>query len=329
MNVTALSDKNTSFRPIISSRVNVKAVSQTNTNAEPKSTFRRRASRRFFGNGSPNAGPNSGLPPHGQRPQNPPQMPYNLWHENHSAAATDNLLIYLLGHGFRVLPRDQKRRRVDDPSREACACESRAHANCPYFGRVVLQFQLHRQPLMKCNGRGLGTAIRDRQRSCNGRRDGCDGDDGAVVGRHHCREELADEAEMAEDVDLEDFVDGFFSGIQQWMAHPDSGVVDKDCGTADFGANRGGAGSDFLWGSNVTLEEGYIGRCRNRQKGSRYVKGGGSPYEGQRSMAGYRGWQLWHPFPQGGGQLICLFHHCLQLSQRSLCPSHTSNDSSC
>lgn len=66
---------------------------------------------------------------------------------------------------------------------------------------------------MESNGSGFGAAVRDHLRWPDPCRHGCDGDDRAVVGCDHCWNELANESEMAEDVDLEDFIDGFFGGV--------------------------------------------------------------------------------------------------------------------
>lgn len=114
---------------------------------------------------------------------------------------------------------------------------------------------------MQRNSSGFGASVGNDLRcwgSCSYR---SDSDDGAVVCGNHGGDELADETEMAEDVDLEDLVDGFFGRVEDREARTGAGVVDQDRGGADSGADGGGGGDDFGGGGDIAFEEGYVECC--------------------------------------------------------------------
>lgn len=188
-------------------------------------------------------------------------MPPYLRHKQHPAAAAHNLLVNLLGHGFGIVPRIQERRRVVDAHGHACAHPAGTDADGLDPGGVVAHFEFGGQTFMQGDGGGLGAGIRDYAWGWGAGGYGGDGDDGAVVGGHHGRDKLSDQAEMGEDVDLEDLGDGLLGGLEEGLTGSDTCVVDENSRYADVGTDRRRAGGDFFRRGNVTLEKGDIWCC--------------------------------------------------------------------
>ncbi|KAL8852623.1 MAG: hypothetical protein Q9221_002503 [Calogaya cf. arnoldii] len=150
----------------------------------------------------------------------------SLRNKYHTAAAAHNLLVDLLSDSLGVVPGKQESRRVVDALGQASAYPARTNTDSPYFGGIVAHVQLGSQPFMQGDGRGLGARIRNYVwgRSASGYRR--DGDDGAMVAVNHCRDKLSDQAEMGDDIDLEDLGDGILGGIEKRKTGARSCIID-------------------------------------------------------------------------------------------------------
>lgn len=115
---------------------------------------------------------------------------------------------------------------------------------------------------MQGHSSGLGARIRHNLGSGHACSYRCNGDDSTVVCGHHCRDELADQAEVAEDVDFEDFRYGGFGRGEDGETGGCSGVVDEDCGVAESGADGGGGGGDGRGEGDIAVEVVDVGGCQ-------------------------------------------------------------------
>lgn len=109
---------------------------------------------------------------------------------------------------------------------------------------LVPALELARQPLVEGERAGLCAAVIDILRNDGEAGHAGNGDDVAVVGAHHCGEELADEQEVGDDVDVKGAADVLLGGVEDGAAEADAGVVDEDGRVAVRGADGGGDGGD-------------------------------------------------------------------------------------
>jgi hypothetical protein len=108
---------------------------------------------------------------------------------------------------------------------------------------------------VKGDGGGLGSAVIDHARGDGVAGEGGYGDDHAVVGGDHGREEGAGERVVGEGVDGEGEADVGIAGVEEGFAAGEAGVVDEDCGgCAEAGGDGGGGGGDCGGRGDVAVE---------------------------------------------------------------------------
>lgn len=160
--------------------------------------------------------------------------------------------------GVAVLEALEQRR-----ARVALADGDGAHA-----GRLVQRRQLGAQALVEGERGGLGGGVVDHARRGDVRGDRGDGDDHAVVGGHHGRQELPREVVVRERVDGEGQAQVGGRGAEEGLAARDAGVVDEDGGGAERSADGGASRGDGGFGGEVALEESRgWGHCAGRRRG--------------------------------------------------------------
>ena len=119
--------------------------------------------------------------------------------------------------------------------------------------RIVYGLQFGGETLVESQGTGLAGTIVDHVGDGEPGGEGGDGDDHAVVGRDHMREERLDDPEVGKGVDVEGEADVTGAGVEESLAAGDTGIVDDDGGVADFAANLVGDRVDALWRSEIAL----------------------------------------------------------------------------
>ena len=148
---------------------------------------------------------------------------------------------------------------------------------------------------MERDGGGFGAGVVDELRGGNEAGHAGDCDDHAVVGAYHGGEEGACEAEVGEDVEGEDALEGGVGGGEDGEAVGEAGVVDEDGGGAVGGEDVLGGGGDGGRGGEVAVvvvdvggccgERGGLDRCFGRRESTGHV----IAYGGRRLEVGCRG----------------------------------------
>lgn len=113
-----------------------------------------------------------------------------------------------------------------DGAGHICFDPAGADANCTDSRGVVCCGEFAGESFVESEGGGFSAGIVDCQGSCYEGGAGGDGNNSAVVGASHGRDELTDCAEVGEDVDAKGLLDRGLVGVEKHRAIAYAGIVD-------------------------------------------------------------------------------------------------------